>query len=121
MNAWEIKREALIPIWQERVRSCRSSGLTVKAWCAENGITKQTYYAWEKLCLQRASCNGTSSNSIIKVTPEALSSDGKSETSQVSVAPAELVIRCGCVSIDISSEMSVSRIADLVSALNQHV
>ena len=48
MNAWEIKREVQIPMWQERIKVCRSSGMTVKDWCKENGITKQTYYAWEK-------------------------------------------------------------------------
>ena len=34
MDIWEIKREALIPVWQDRIRDCRGSGLTVRAWCA---------------------------------------------------------------------------------------
>ncbi len=30
MNAWDIKREAAIPMWQARIKECRSSELTVK-------------------------------------------------------------------------------------------
>ena len=34
--------------WAERVRACRSSGMSVKAWCAENGIVPNTYFRWQK-------------------------------------------------------------------------
>ena len=37
-----------LAIWAARVRACRSSGLTVKAWCAENGIAPNTYFRWQK-------------------------------------------------------------------------
>ena len=30
--------------WQQMVYDCRNSGMTVKAWCAENGINDKTYY-----------------------------------------------------------------------------
>ena len=30
--------------WQQLVYDCRNSGMTVKAWCAENGISEKTYY-----------------------------------------------------------------------------
>ena len=42
MNANEAKHEARVAEWTERVRECRSSGLSVKAWCAGQGI-KKTY------------------------------------------------------------------------------
>ena len=59
MDIWEIKREAIIPVWQDRIRDCRASGLTVRAWCARNNISHQTYYNWEKRCLARAEQNPT--------------------------------------------------------------
>ena len=37
-----------LAIWVERVRACRSSGLTVKNWCAKNGIVPNTYFRWQK-------------------------------------------------------------------------
>ena len=121
MNAWEIKRAAQIPIWQERIKACRSSGMTVKAWCKENGFTKQTYYAWEKLCLQRAHNENVPTSAIIKVVPDELPSGEATPKVQPYTAPAELVLHCGCVSIDINSGVPVTRIAELVAALNGHV
>ena len=34
--------------WAARIRSCRSSGLTVKQWCSEHQISPQTYYRWQR-------------------------------------------------------------------------
>ena len=127
MNGWEVKREMAIPIWQERIKACRASGMGVGLWCAENSINRKTYYRWEKLCIARAlqekerktaeTCN---ENAMIKIDPMTLSNKESSEV-PISTAPAELVIHCGCVSMDISSEMPVARIAELVAALNRHV
>ncbi|MGI6636419.1 MAG: IS66 family insertion sequence element accessory protein TnpA [Christensenellales bacterium] len=30
--------------WQQMVYDCCNSGMTVRAWCAENGISKKTNY-----------------------------------------------------------------------------
>ena len=54
MNANEAKHEARVWEWTERVRECRSSGLSVKAWCAGQGIKTATYYRWEHEVLTRA-------------------------------------------------------------------
>ena len=34
--------------WSQRVAECRSSGLSVSRWCAENNIKPKTYYTWQK-------------------------------------------------------------------------
>ena len=34
--------------WSQRVAACRQSGLSVKRWCDENGVSLKTYYAWQK-------------------------------------------------------------------------
>ena len=34
--------------WAARIRSCRSSGLTVKQWCSEHQFRPQTYYRWQR-------------------------------------------------------------------------
>ncbi len=128
MNAWDIKREMAIPIWQDRIKACRASGMSVDLWCAENHISRKTYYRWEKLCLARAlqdkevreaeTCN---ENAMIKIDPMTLSNNTENSEHPISTAPAELVIHYGCVSMDISPEMPVTRIAELVLALNRHV
>ncbi|MDO5399022.1 MAG: hypothetical protein Q4G33_13960 [bacterium] len=30
--------------WVEIIQACQSSGMTVKAWCAQNGINIKSYY-----------------------------------------------------------------------------
>ena len=128
MNAWDIKREMAIPIWQERIKACRASGMSIDLWCAANNISRKTYYRWEKLCVARAlvgkegritdTCN---EHSMVKIDPMTLSNNMEGSERPISTAPAELVIHCGCVSMDISPEMPVTRIAELVAALNRHV
>ena len=34
--------------WAARIRSCRSSGLSVRQWCSEHQISPQTYYRWQR-------------------------------------------------------------------------
>jgi len=127
MNGWDIKREMAIPIWEDRIKACRASGMSIELWCAANNISRKTYYRWEKLCIAKAlqsrqgsvaeACN---ENAMIKIDPMTLSNKEVSDYS-ISTAPAELVIHYGCVSMDISPQMPVARIAELVAALNSHV
>ena len=44
----ELKREVMLREWSARIAECRNSGKAVKEWCAEQGISVQTYYRWEK-------------------------------------------------------------------------
>ena len=30
--------------WQQRILDCQSSGISVKAWCRENGISTSSYF-----------------------------------------------------------------------------
>lgn len=69
MNANEAKHEARVSEWAERVRECRSSGLSVKAWCEEREIKPATYYRWEHEVLTRAD-GGMSKRSANRGTPE---------------------------------------------------
>ena len=34
----QIKTDLFMIEWAQMVRECRSSGLTVKKWCANNGV-----------------------------------------------------------------------------------
>lgn len=54
MNARELKHMARLAEWKERVAACRSSGMSVRAWCREQGIANKTYYYWEKEILSEA-------------------------------------------------------------------
>ena len=55
MNANEAKHEARVAEWTNRVRECRSGGLSVKARCAGEGIKTARYYRWEREVPSKAS------------------------------------------------------------------
>ena len=48
MNSSALKHQAKLQEWAMTVQECRSSGLPVKRWCREKGITAATYYRWER-------------------------------------------------------------------------
>ena len=53
MTAIELKHQANLQRWAEAIQECRSSGVSVKAWCATQGITTTTYYRWERAVLSK--------------------------------------------------------------------
>ena len=55
MGARELRQEAQLMDWREKVMECRSSGMSVKKWCEERRIDRKTYYRWEKEILAKAS------------------------------------------------------------------
>lgn len=42
-----------VRLWSERITACRSSGMSVRAWCKENGISEKTYYYWQRRIYQQ--------------------------------------------------------------------
>lgn len=55
MTTNELKHQAGLQVWSQRVQNCRGSGLSVRRWCREQGITTTTYYRWEREILAAAS------------------------------------------------------------------
>ena len=43
-----------LALWAGRISECRSSGMTVKIWCRENGVCEQTYYKWQRRLFEMA-------------------------------------------------------------------
>lgn len=35
-------------LWLSRIEACRSSGMRVQDWCAEQGLSYHTYYKWQQ-------------------------------------------------------------------------
>ena len=43
-----LNHQEKIAVWSERITACRSSGISVRAWCEGNGISTASYYKWQK-------------------------------------------------------------------------
>ncbi|MDY3954655.1 MAG: hypothetical protein SOY83_04130, partial [Anaerovoracaceae bacterium] len=44
-----------LSLWAGRISECRSSGMTARAWCRENGLSEKTYYYWQRRLFQALS------------------------------------------------------------------
>lgn len=42
-----------VQLWAERIAECRSSGMSVRAWCKEHEISEKTYYYWQRRLYQQ--------------------------------------------------------------------
>ncbi len=39
-----IKSNVSMEQWQQRIIACQQSGMSIKAWCRENGVATSSYY-----------------------------------------------------------------------------
>ena len=51
MTIYDIQNAQKMPVWKQRIMECRSSGMSVKEWCKEQGLDFTTYYRWERKIL----------------------------------------------------------------------
>ena len=119
MSVQELKHGAKLQEWSEKVAECRSRGIGVKAWCAEQGIALKTYYNWEKQIVKAATQQyalpaPAQTGLLMQVNPETMPS-GEIETIE-----SEVNIRHGESIITLPAGSNTKTIADLVKSLNRH-
>ena len=115
----ELKHAARMQEWSARVAECRSSGMSVKAWCTEQGIALKTYYNWEKQIVKAATQQyalpaPAQAGVLMQVNPDTMSS-GEMGTNE-----SGIIIRHGESAITLPAGSNVEAIADLVKALNSY-
>lgn len=96
-----LNHQEKIAVWSERIAACRSSGISVRAWCEGNGVSTASYYKWQKklFCL------------VAQNAPQ---------FAEVCVAPAAKIsatVHLGDVSVDIHSGADAETTAMLLRIL----
>lgn len=90
-----------IVVWSEWIAACRSSGISVRAWCEGNGISTASYYKWQK----KLFC---------------LAAQSAPQFAEVCVAPVAKIsatVHLGTVSVDIHSGADAETTAMLLRIL----
>ena len=128
MDVRTIKHAAKLSEWSERIRACRTSGKPVKTWCEENGINIKSYYRWERLYMAEAAMRiqlpegqATGTGALVRIEPEKLSVSRESVQEPESAGFCSgqgILLRHGAVELEMPEGMAMSRIAELVKALN---
>lgn len=122
----EMKHAAKVQEWSVRVAECRGSGLGVKAWCREQGISLKTYYNWERVIVKEATrrlalaapaapAAPTSAGMLVEVDPSTMPNGNEC------IIEAVVTIRHGGSEITLPAGSSAEMIAELVKELNRHV
>lgn len=107
-----------LELWIERIRACRSSGMTVSDWCGANNIGSKSYYYWMRKIKQEAfdslpieRKSRTSANPLTSPFAEMpIPKPAAIETIRVHLAQAV---------IDIPDGVSGSTIAEVLHVVNQ--
>ena len=115
----ELKREIMLREWSARIAECRSSGKAVKEWCAEQGISVQTYYRWEKRFVEKATQQlslpvAAQAGRLMRVNPDALPNG---DVADIGVG---MTIHHGESIITLPAGSSAEAVAELVKALNRN-
>ncbi len=115
----ELKHAARLQEWSARVAECRSSGISVKGWCAEQGIALKTYYNWEKQIVKEATQQyalraPAQAGLLMQVNPDTMPSG------EMGTIEPGITIRHWESIITLPAGSSAESIADLVKALNRH-
>ena len=77
--------------WAGKISACRNSGMTVTAWCKENGVCGQTYYKWQRRLFEMAQAQREVQ--FAEVTPSAVHCGNVAVT--VRIAGSEAAIHTG--------------------------
>ena len=66
MTSAKLKHRVKLQECAARIQDCRSSGLSVRAWCRQEEINATTYYRWERELLALAETEPCSSVSAVR-------------------------------------------------------
>lgn len=114
MDVQLIKHEISLQQWSEMIRDRQSSGMTVKAWCKEQGMNPKTYYyrlrkVREAACLrvEENSCNENAGPVFAEVRRPSFSSG------------AAVTLRMNGVALEIHNGAGADVIKNTLKALSQ--
>ena len=100
MTSAELKHRVKLQEWAARIQDCRSSGLSVRAWCRQEEINAATYYRWERELLALAETEPCSSVSAVRFAelpaPKQVSRNVAERSATPHIGNASLDIYPGC-------------------------
>ena len=87
--------------WQQRIMDCQQSGMSIKAWCQENGVATSSYYYY----LRKIRESMLQEKQLVPLElPKAASSSG-------------IRIESGGITVTLPENVSVEQLTAVLSAL----
>lgn len=85
----EVKAQVSREEWEQRILACQQSGMSIRSWCRENGITTGSYYHY----LRKIRENMLTEKQIVPLKkPRTTTNEGiRIETGEIRISVSESV------------------------------
>lgn len=80
-----LSKQERLEQWSGKIAACRGSGMTVRAWCQERGISEKTYYYWQRRLFQELTRAQAQSSGFADITPPKAGDSGHISGSEVEI------------------------------------
>ena len=119
MNNKQKLHQIKLTQWASRFQEQAASGLTVKAWCAENNVTIHTYNYWKhKLKLEYVDSLLPAEHDIVALTPDLLQTCPNNTPVFCQLHEHNtLNITCGDINISVGPTVSEEKLLLLIKAV----
>ena len=114
MTISEVKRMARVSEWKGLIQEQKESGMTIRAWCEQNGFRENTYYYWLKIIRAEAIEQVETNAALLRIEPNELP-EGKGEPQ---TKTERIMVRINDAVIEFPREIPVEQIAAFIKALN---
>ena len=114
MTISEVKRMARVSEWKGLIQEQKESGMTIRAWCEQNGFRENTYYYWLKIIRAKAIEQVETNAALLRIEPNELP-EGKGEPQ---TKTERIMVRINDAVIEFPLEIPVEQIAAFIRALN---
>ena len=120
----EVKKELRHREWAEQIAECQNSGMKVKDWCREKGVSSNTYY--RHLRIVRTELLEKAEGSMQKIVPVSLSAELSDTAIPVASPPTKsdfstkkIVMRKDGIEIELPQSISEDTLLVLLRGLKQ--
>lgn len=119
MDTRSAKRSCCIQQWKSIIQDRNHSGMTVDAYCKQNGLSRHSYFYWLRIIREEA-LNQPPSSGFVELS---LPTDGGSETSMITTipiekpAPSQLTLSINGITIQVSENTSSALLAKTIGVI----
>lgn len=102
-----MAKQERLESWTARITACRSSGMTVREWCRENGLSEKAYYYWQRRLFDTPSQQKAVQPTFTEITPSTMHRLDSSVAVTVRISGAEADIHTGADAATVETVLRV--------------
>lgn len=114
----KITHEMRLTQWAARIQDCRSSGMTIRAWCSLNDINEKQFYYWQRRVRQgvynRMSAPPSQQQNPFVALPTAITQEHSISSTQ----PA-LVLRTNAYTLEINAMAAETLLPSILEVISR--